>query len=550
MRKSRKQRARDTKARIGRVRSRAQARKVEPPPRRGKTVRAPGAAKPAPAPRPPAAARQAAGGLKILFVASECAPFAKVGGLGDVVSALPKVLRRMGHDARICLPLYAMVDRAKYGITFDRSACVHMGNHEEQWVGLHRASHDGDVPVWFVDCERFFGRPGIYDLPGGEYGDNAFRYALLSKAAMQICKDTGFIPDVMHLHDWPTAVVAAFLKTWDRILSPLSDTASVVTIHNIGYQGVYHAGVFPYLGVGWEHFAPDRFEDHGKVNLLKAGVAFADAITTVSPAHAREILTPDGGMGMAPFLNNRRSDLFGILNGADYEHWNPETDPLIPARYSARDLGGKAACKAELQRRMKLDVKPDVPVFGIISRFAPQKGFNLIMEALPRAMNSMVMQVAALGMGDAGTEDFFKWLAAAYPGRAGAFIGYSNELSHLIEAGSDFFLMPSLYEPCGLNQMYSMKYGTLPIVRAIGGLEDTVQNYNEATGEGTGFKFLLPTGAALHDTIGWAVSTWFDRPKDMAKLRRTAMAQDFSWEKSAAEYVKVYAHALRHRRGA
>lgn len=489
-------------------------------------------------------------GLKILFVTSECAPYAKIGGLADVVAALPKTLRRMGHDARIILPLYASIDRPRYGIQFLQSACVHMGKGEEQWIGVHGAKLDGGVPVWFVDCDRFFGRPGVYDDAGGEYGDNAFRFALLSKAALQVCKDTGFIPDVMHAHDWPAALVPVFLKTWDRVLSPLSATASVLTIHNIGYQGVYHASAFPYIGVGGEHFAPDRFEDHGQINLLKAGIYFADALTTVSPGHAREILDPAGGKGLAPYLNARRADLTGILNGADYDHWNPETDPLIPSQYSAREMYGKALCKKALQLRMGLVDRSDWPLFGVVSRFAPQKGLGLLAECLPAALGQMIFQLVVLGTGDPGLENYFRGLAAAWPGRVGCHIGFSNELSHWIEAGSDFFLMPSLYEPCGLNQMYSMKYGTLPIVRAVGGLDDTVENYDEATGEGTGFKFWQPTALALHNTIGWAVSTWFDRPRHIERLRRNALRQDFSWEKSAAEYVKVYQRALAARRGA
>jgi starch synthase len=487
-------------------------------------------------------------GLRILFVASECAPYAKTGGLGDVVAALPKALRRLGHDVRIVLPLYSSIDRAKFGITFETTACVHMGQGEENWVGVHSAALDGEVPVWFVDYERFFNRPGIYDHAGGEYSDNAFRFALLSKSATQICKDREFIPDIIHVHDWPSALVAVFLKTWDRVLSPLSSTASVLTIHNIGYQGIYHASAFPYIGVGGQYFNPDVFEYYGQLNLLKAGIHFADALTTVSPTHAREILGTEGGMGLAQHLQRRSGDLFGILNGVDYEHWNPATDSLIPARYTPDDLSGKAVCKAALQEKFGLERRADLPVFGIVSRFAQQKGFNLLREALPRALRDMLMQLVVLGTGDKNTENFFHFLSNSSPGRVGSFIGFSNELSHLIEAGSDFFLMPSLYEPCGLNQSYSMKYGTLPVVRATGGLDDTVQNYDERRGAGTGFKFWETTGRALYDTIGWAVSTWFDRPQHMAQLRQQAMAQDFSWSDSALKYVEVYEHALRNKR--
>jgi starch synthase len=498
--------------------------------------------------RPPVASEPEA--LRILFVSSECVPFAKTGGLADVVAGLSKALRRLGHDARVLIPLYSSIDRAKYGIKPAGTACVHMGGGTEHWVGVHHTLLDNEVPVWFLDYDAYFGRPGIYDGPLGHHMDNAFRFGFLSKAALQICKDFQFIPHIMHAHDWPTALMPALLKTWDRILSPLSNTASVLTIHNIGYQGKYDANVMPYLGLGAEHFTPDKFEDFGKTNLLKGGIWFADALTTVSPTHATEILGPIGGQGLAMYLNNRRADLFGILNGADYTRWNPATDPLIPAQFSPQDMTGKAACKAALQRRFNLEVRPDLPVFGIVSRFAHQKGFNLLREALPPALNNMVMQCVILGNGDADTENFVHWLTAAHPGRVGSHIGYSDDLSHLIEAGSDFFLMPSLYEPCGLNQIYSLKYATLPVVRATGGLDDTVDNYNEAAGTGTGFKFWEPSGLALYWCIGWAVSTWFDRPHHITSLRQHAMAQNFDWATSARQYVAVYHHALAKRMSA
>jgi starch synthase len=482
--------------------------------------------------------------MRVLFIASECTPYAKTGGLGDVVAGLAKALRQFGHDARVLIPLYSQIDRAKQGIKHATGACVHMGGTTEHWVGVYKAMLDDIVPVWFLEYDSYFGRPGIYDGPLGHYQDNAYRFALLSKAALQICKDQQWIPHVMHGHDWPGALVPVFLKTWDRVLSPLSDTASVLTIHNIGYPGVYDAGILPYLGLGPEYFVPDIFEDHGKANLLKAGIHFADALTTVSPTHAREILDPIGGMGHAPFLNNRRADLFGILNGVDYEHWNPETDRHLPARFSTKDMSGKAICKRALQEHFRLETTDKLPVFGIVSRFAHQKGTHLLREALPAALDNMLMQLVVLGNGDPDTENFFRWLRSAYPGRVGAHIGFDNRLSHLIEAGSDFFLMPSLYEPCGLNQIYSLKYGTLPVVRATGGLDDAVQNYNQATGDGAGFKFWEPSGRAFYYCIGWAVSTWFDRPQHFIKLRQQAMAQDFSWPKSAKQYVEVYKHAL------
>ncbi|MDQ2731706.1 MAG: glycogen/starch synthase, partial [Armatimonadota bacterium] len=306
--------------------------------------------------------------------------------------------------------------------------------------------------------------------------------------------------------------------------------------------------VLPYIGLGAEHFTSEKLEDNGQINLLKTGIYFSDAITTVSPTHAREILEPVGGQGLAPYLNNRRADLFGILNGVDYDDWNPATDKLIPATFSSKNLRGKATCKRALQDRFGLNPDPTRPVFGIVSRFAYQKGFGLLTQILPYALSQMRMQFVVLGTGDKDTEDYFHWLTATHPGQVGSYIGFSNELSHLVEAGSDFFLMPSLYEPCGLNQIYSLKYGTLPIVRATGGLADTVENYSEATGDGTGFVFGSATPAALFDTIGWAVSTYFDRPQHIARMQKKAMALDFSWPKAAREYETVYAHAIRNRR--
>ncbi len=485
--------------------------------------------------------------LKILFVASECAPFAKTGGLADVVAALPKALRQLGHDARIVLPLYKTIDRAKYDIRPLASSCVHMGQGEENWIELHQTVCD-DVPIWFIEYERFFGRDGIYGESGGEYLDNAFRFALLSKAALQVCKDLAFIPDIMHLHDWMSAPAAAFLKTWDAVSSPLSQTASVLTIHNIGYQGIYDASVFGYLGVGGDLFRPDVFEQGGKVNLLKAGIHFADGITTVSPTHAHEMLQNSGGHGLAPALNQRRGDFAGILNGVDYNQWNPETDARITANFSRDDLSGKALCKADLQKTLGLETRAAVPLFGIVSRFAAQKGFGLLHEALPSLLENTSMQLAVLGTGELETEEFFRRLSTRFAGRVGVHIGFSEKLSHAIEAGSDFFLMPSLYEPCGLNQSYSMRYGTLPIVRATGGLDDTVHNYVEATGVGTGFKFWDATSDALVGTAMWAIATWFERPEHIAQLRRQAMSQRFLWSDSARQYLWVYEHALRLKR--
>jgi starch synthase len=484
-------------------------------------------------------------GKRLLFITAECTPLAQTGGLGDAVAGLTKALLKRGHDVKIVMPLYQRIDRQRYGITFSRSCCVHFGRGEEIWVGIYEGKLDGQVPIWFIEYERYFGRPHIYD--GDE---DSYRFGVLSKAALQICKDTDWIPHVAHVHDWMTSIAAVFLKTWDRVLSPLSNTASVLTIHNIGYQGKFDPSVLGFYGFGADYLTPDKFEDFQGVNLLKAGIQYADVVTTVSPTYAQEIRGPIGGMGMGMYLNNRSERVTGILNGVDTTVWNPEIDPLIPARYSRDNMAGKAECKRALQERFGLTVDPKIPIFAVISRFAPQKGFDLMRGSLPQALRDMVMQVVVLGTGDSFTENFFRWLSDANPGRANAHIGFSPEVAHLIEAGSDFFLMPSIYEPCGLNQMYSSIYGTLPIVRATGGLDDTVENYDEGAGRGTGFKFWEISGRALYYTIGWAVSTWYDRPHHITAMQKQGMSRDFTWEASAQQYERVYEDAVRYRTGA
>jgi len=485
--------------------------------------------------------------LRILFVASECASLAKTGGLGDVVSGLTRQLKREGHDVRIFMPLYDSIDRARHHLNFDLSLCVHMGGNKEFWCGVYQGLLEGEVPVQFLEYQGFFGRPGIYDFVNREYADNPERFAFFSKACLQWCKDSGFIPDVVHVHDWPGSPVPAFLKTWDRILSPLSATASVLTIHNIGYQGVYPGSVFPFMGLSDDCFNAEICEDHGRMNYLKLGVHYADAITTVSPTHAGEILSPDGGRGLAPFLNARSGDLSGILNGADYSEWSPETDRWIPATYSADDLSGKAECRRKLRERLGLTER-DCPILGIVSRFVEQKGLHLASTALDRLLPELDFQVAVLGSGDPGMESYYGGLPSRFPGWAGCHIGFSNELSHWIQAGCDFFLVPSLYEPCGLTQIYSLRYGTPPIVRATGGLVDTVQPYDPETDAGTGFLFTDPTAEGVEDGLRRAFALWHQSPEKFRRLQERGMREDFSWEKPAALYLEVYQHAMENRR--
>ena len=487
--------------------------------------------------------------MKVLFVASECAPYAKCGGLGDVVASLPKALRRLGVDARVAIPLYASISRAKFGLQEEPPCLVNCGGGEVNGCAVWGGVADGGVPVWFIEHNRFFARNGIYDDNGAEFGDNAFRFGLLCLAAAQICRDRDWIPDVVHVHDWPTAGMPAMLDAWRKAGTPLGRAASVLTIHNQAYQGYYHPSALGYMGLGPEYFTADGLEAWGKINLLKGGINFADAITTVSPTYAKEILGEPGGNGLSGYLQKRGADFEGVLNGADYDVWNPESDRKIPAAFRAESLIGKGLCKQELQTQMGLAQDPSAPLFGIVSRLAAQKGTGLMREALPRALDGMNMQLAVLGSGDGADENFFRWLARTYPGRVAAEIGYSDELSHRIQAGSDFFLMPSLFEPCGLSQLYAMRYGSLPVVHATGGLEDTIAQYNQGEGTGTGFKFYAPDAKTFLDAIGWAVDTWFERPSHVTMMREQAMRVRFDWETSAKRYVEIYARARAKRGG-
>lgn len=484
------------------------------------------------------------GDLNILIVSAECAPFAKSGGLGDVVGALPQYLHKPGMSVIVVMPIYSFISAQRHNIVsaIDRME-VWLGN-ELITCAVRRSVLPGDVPVYFIDYEPFFGRPGMYhDSFYNDYSDNPRRFAFLSKAALELCHALNFKPDIVHANDWHTAVIPAFIKRLYRYDELFRDTASVLTIHNIAYQGKYNRGYYFSTGLGWEDFTQDKFEHYHDVNFLKGGIHFADMVNTVSRGYAQETRVSPGGYGLEYFLNIKGDDYVGILNGADYSQWNPETDKLIPANYSIDNMEGKLICKDSLQKEMGLEQFEDTPVIGIISRLVHQKGFHIIAECIEDLINSTDVQFAILGSGDNNLEKFFGSLPERYPGKVSVFIAYDNELAHLIEAGSDFFLMPSIYEPCGLNQIYSLKYGTLPIVRATGGLNDTIENYNQETGEGTGFKFWEASCPAASNTIKWALDTYYNRKDHMKKLIRNAMKQNFSWEDSAKEYISLYQRA-------
>lgn len=480
------------------------------------------------------------------MVSSEAVPFAKSGGLGDAVSALAVALSGLGHDLRLLMPRYSFIDRSRLQAVKGPLG-VPMGS-SERWTELYSSFlPDSRVPVYFLDFEEYYQRPYIYgETSQSEYSDNAERFALLSRAAFQVCRKLKWTPDIIHAHDWPSSLVPVYLSSIEKN-QDFKNTASVLTIHNLGYQGLYPKERFPFFGLDWDLFHGAGFEFHDSLNLLKAGITTADCLSTVSPTYAREIQTPAFGFGLDGLLRHRSRDLVGILNGVDTKTWDPGTDPYIPARFSAADMSGKALCKRALQKAFGLPVDDKVPLIGMVARLTEQKGigemFGKGYGAISNVCSSINVQFAVVGSGDAWCEDELRALSARFPGFK-AKIGYDEKLAHLVEAGADFFLMPSRYEPCGLNQMYSLRYGTLPIVHRTGGLADTVENYVQETGDGTGFMFDDLTPLALYNTIGWAVWAWYNRKDHIEIMRLKAMTREFSWAKSASEYTALYGRAL------
>jgi starch synthase len=488
--------------------------------------------------------------MKILMAASEAVPFAKTGGLADVVSALSLALSRLGHEVRIVLPRYYSINRGSLRLT-EGPLGVPMGGREE-WSAVYTTELEGSPPenpvgVYFIDHEQFFGRDGIYGVPWEpDFLDNPRRFTFLSRAVFQLCRKIGWYPDVLHAHDWPTALAPVFLKYREKSEGFLK-TVSALTIHNLGYQGIYNKDNFFYTNLGWDVFYNAGFDDWNMMNLLKAGLNSADVINTVSPNYARETQTQAHGFRLDGVLRFRSADYTGILNGIDTEVWNPRIDTFIPARYSAADMSGKAENKAALQKEFGLALDPEVPVLGMVTRLTEQKGvgevFGPAYGSAWSICRDMRLQFVLLGSGDAWCENEIKNLSSRLPNFK-AKIGYSEKLSHLIEAGSDFFLMPSRYEPSGLNQMYSLAYGTLPIVRNTGGLADTVSNFNQETGEGTGFMFDDLTPSAVYNTVGWAVWAYYNKRSQIEAMRLRGMKQNFSWENSARRYAAMYEKAL------
>ncbi len=482
------------------------------------------------------------GQKRILFVASEVTPFAKTGGLADVAGSLPAALATLGHQVFVVLPFYRSVKEGSFAIKpYDKTLSVPFkGQRLNAEVFYTKTGRN--VHVFFIQRDEFYDRSGLYGTSQGDYFDNPERFIFFSRSVLEFTASSGFQPDIVHCHDWQTSLVPVFLKSLYKRDTVLRKAKSVFTIHNLAYQGVFPKELMEIGELPMELFSMKGLEYYGKMNFMKGGIVFSDIITTVSEKYAQEIQTPEYGYGLDGVLQEKSRDLYGILNGVDYTSWNPRTDPHIAAPYDRKSLSGKKKCKDELIKIYKLKGSQELPIIGIISRFADQKGFDILAEALGDLMK-MDLFVVILGTGDARYEKQYAALAKTFSGRLGVKIAFDNVLAHKIEAGADMFLMPSKYEPCGLNQMYSLKYGTIPIVRATGGLDDTIQRFDPETGEGNGFKFAAYSSKALLEETQRALYVFQDK-KTWSGLIQNAMRMDFSWKKSAQRYDEIYKLAL------
>ena len=484
--------------------------------------------------------------MRIVFAASECVPFAKTGGLADVVGALPPELVMLGHEVTVYLPLYAgvkahILGEWKYAA---RSITIPFVSYN-RFAGIVDGGRRNGVQYYFIDCPDLFDRPGLYGTPSGDYPNNWERFGLFCRAVLEAAKLLG-VPDVFHVHDWQAALIPVYLRTVYAQDPMLQGAAVVLTIHNAGYQGWFPPATTEQLLFPWEIFTMDKMEQFDTFNFLKGGLVYSDMLTTVSRKYAEEIQTPEFGEKLDGVLRGRAAELRGILNGVDYTQWDPETDGNLVAHFSAKDLAGKRECRADLLQAFGLEnVADTTAVIGIVSRFAPQKGFDIVAEIAEKLTERDVV-VVALGTGEPVYERFFREWGFWHPGQVGVQIRYHNALAHKIEAGSDMFLMPSRYEPCGLNQIYSLKYGTVPVVRATGGLDDTIEEWDSILGTGTGFKFEGLEGSGLLEEIDRALAAFKDE-RGWKRLMLNGMAKDYGWAAPAREYAHVYEEAVRRR---
>lgn len=483
--------------------------------------------------------------MRILIASPEVAPFAKTGGLADVAGALPKALAALGHDVRVVMPLYRCVDPDQYHLLpVMRELDVFLADRRFRGQVFRTQFPNSTVPVYFVQCPALFDRAGLYGEGGADYPDNPLRFAFASLAAIWMLKGLDWSPDVIQANDWQMALIPTYLRKWPILFSDpfYSNIAVLFTIHNLAYQGLADPAILPEIGIDWGLFNPDGLEFFDKVNLLKAGILFSDHISTVSPRYAKEIQTEEHGCGLHGVLRTRGSRLTGILNGIDDTVWNPATDPLIPENYSEADLSGKAVCKATLQMANGLPQRPDTPLIGMISRLAEQKGFDLIAQVL-EALLERDVQMVLLGTGDPEIEALLRAAAEKHPKKLAAHFAFDERTAHEIEAGADIFLMPSRYEPCGLNQLYSMRYGTIPVVHATGGLADSVTDSTKETlaaGTASGFAFTEYTPEGLRKALDRALAMFSGEQPAWRALVSSAMKRDHSWATSAKAYERLF----------
>lgn len=483
--------------------------------------------------------------MKILLAASEMTPFAKTGGLGDVVGALSVALSELDHEVICCVPFYRQVREGRRSQT----AATETGVMLKIPVGVETITGDvletrlsEKLRVLFVRCDEFYDRAELYQSGEQAYEDNAERFLFFSKVVVELIGFKEFRPDIVHCHDWQTAFVPVQMAYWQQTVGTEFGVKSVFTIHNIAYQGLFPGVEFPLTNLPGKFFTPAGLEFYGQMNLMKGGIVFSDAVTTVSKRYAKEILTPASGFGLDPVLQTRQADLTGILNSADYRIWNPSSDPVLKQKYSPTDLSGKKACRGDLLQRFGLEARVDAPVAGVITRLTDQKGVDILVKAV-EGLLKLGVTLVVLGKGADIYEEAFLELARKHPKRVGVRIELSEEWAHLIQGGADVFLMPSKFEPCGLTQMYALKYGTIPVVHATGGLDDTINQFAPDSGEGNGFKFAKYSAPALIEAVKQAVAL-YKQPRTWQKLMRNAMACDFSWQTSAKEYEKLYASLL------
>jgi starch synthase len=489
--------------------------------------------------------------LRIVMLAAEAAPFVKVGGLGDVIGALPKALAQLGVKPAVIIPAYRMAYTCS-DVQYYRAVPgfdIPMASSAEHADIFHTRLDGTDVDVFMIGSQKYFDREGIYDDPatGEGFSDEMERFIFFMKSAMELILRLQMPVDILHCHDYHTALVPGLLKTYYREEPFYSRVGTLLTIHNLAYQGIYPKAAIEDAGIAPEYFYPSSpFEYWGRVNFMKAGIELADKVNTVSHTYSVEIRTnPEFGMGLEGVLQGRKNDFTGIVNGIDYDEWNPQTDPLIPAHFSVHNISGKEDCKRYLQSRFHFPIRKRVPLIGIVSRLTNQKGLDLIAEAMEEIM-ALDLQLIILGTGQKIYHDLFQQIASRYPGKMGLCLAFDNDLAHKIEAGCDLFLMPSKFEPCGLNQLYSLRYGTIPIVRRTGGLADTVIPYDRE--KGTGFAFSEYSATEMMGAIHQALKI-YSSPPDWNALVIRAMSQDWSWDRSAREYLKLY-QSIKARRAA